>query len=145
MTIIISDNLICTFFSFTIVLFVSLRNSCANESQTVVIYLTTVSTPFAKMVLEKTLSSLLSAVSNGQDVASPIYQLYYEQGDGTKSLSIDGDIATFSSTPQGLAFDDSILDTVHEAWKFINSGSADALEYMVFEDREPGSDDESYE
>ncbi|RFN46870.1 hypothetical protein FIE12Z_8899 [Fusarium flagelliforme] len=82
---------------------------------------------------------------SGQYVASPIYQLYYEQGDGTKSLSIDGNIATFSSTPQGLAFDDSILDTVHEAWEFVNSGSADALEYMVFEDREPGSDDESYE
>ncbi|KAJ4005403.1 Rab proteins geranylgeranyltransferase component A [Fusarium irregulare] len=110
-----------------------------------VIYLTTVCTPSAKMVLEKTLSSLLSAVSNGQDVASPIYQLYYEQGDGTKSLSIAGNIATFSTTPQGLAFDDSILDTVHEAWEFVNSGSADALEYMVFEDREPGSDDESYE
>ncbi|QPC69823.1 hypothetical protein HYE68_000575 [Fusarium pseudograminearum] len=110
-----------------------------------VIYLSAICTPSAKSILDKALSSLLSAVSNGQDVIPLLYKLYYEQGDGTNALSIDGNIATFSSTSQSLAFDDSILDSVHEAWKFVNAGSEDGLEYMKFEDREAASDDEFYE
>jgi hypothetical protein len=84
-------------------------------------------------------------VSNGQDAIPLLYKLYYDQGDGTNALSIDGNIATFSSTSQSLAFDDSILDSVYEAWKFVNAGSEDGLEYMKFEDREAASDDEFYE
>ncbi|PTD04247.1 Rab proteins geranylgeranyltransferase component A [Fusarium culmorum] len=110
-----------------------------------VIYLSTICTPSAKSILDKALSSFLSAISNGQDAIPLLYKLYYEQGDGTNALSIDGNIATFSSTSQSLAFDDSILDSVHEAWKFVNAGSEDGLEYMKFEDREAASDDEFYE
>ncbi|RGP67194.1 hypothetical protein FLONG3_8589 [Fusarium longipes] len=110
-----------------------------------VIYFSTVCTPSARSVLDKALSFLLSAVSNGQDVNPLLYQLYYEQGDGINTLSIDGNIATFSPASQSMAFDDSILDSVHEAWKFVNAGSEDVLEYMTFEDREAGSDDELYE
>ncbi|KAK6710443.1 hypothetical protein SNK05_004909 [Fusarium graminearum] len=110
-----------------------------------IIYLSTICTPSAKSILDKALSSLLSAISNGQDVIPLLYKLYYEQGDGTNALSIDGNIATFSSTSQSLAFDDSILDSVHEAWKFVNAGSEDGLEYMKFENREAASDDEFYE
>jgi hypothetical protein len=144
MTIIISDNLIHTSLSLLFFSYLSM-NSYANEGITDVIYLSTVCTPSARSILDKALSSLLSAVSNGQDVTPLLYQLYYEQGDGTNALSIDGNIATFSSTSQSLAFDDSILDSVYEAWKFVNAGSEDTLEYMTFEDREAGSDDELYE
>ncbi|KAM0556866.1 hypothetical protein ACHAPJ_005539 [Fusarium lateritium] len=111
-----------------------------------VIYLSTICTPSAKSILEKALSSLLAAVLDGQDVASPIYQLYYEQSNGTNSLSIDTGIATFSPTSLGLAFDDSVLDSVHEAWKLVNGDTGDeAVEYMKFEDRESGVDEDLYD
>ncbi|KAF4946846.1 hypothetical protein FGADI_10875 [Fusarium gaditjirri] len=111
-----------------------------------VIYLSTVHTASAKAVLEKALSSLIAAVSNGQDVSSPIYQIYYEQSGGSNSLSVDRDIATFSLPSLVLAFDDSILDSVHEAWKLINADSEGTFaDYMQFEDREGGVDDDPFD
>ncbi|KAL7757896.1 hypothetical protein ACKLNR_012423 [Fusarium oxysporum f. sp. zingiberi] len=111
-----------------------------------VIYLSTVYTTSAKSVLKKALSFLIAAVSNGQDVSSPIYQVYYEQSGGSNSLSIDRDIATFSLPSLGLAFDDSILDSVHEAWKLINADSeGTSADYMQFEDREGGVDDDPFD
>jgi RAB protein geranylgeranyltransferase component A len=111
-----------------------------------VIYLSTVCTSSAKSVLHKALSSLLAAVSNGQDVTAPIYQLYYEQSNGTSTLSVDRNITTFSATPLSLAFDDSILDPVYEAWQLVNDDLKDqAVDYMKFEDRESGIDDDLYD
>ncbi|KAG5795114.1 hypothetical protein H9Q69_005863 [Fusarium xylarioides] len=110
-----------------------------------VIYLSTVHTTPAKSVLKKALSSLIAAVSKGQDASSPIYQVYYEQSGGSNSLSVDRDIATFSLPSLGLAFDDSILDSVHEAWKLITAESEGTpADYMQFEDREGGVDDDPF-
>ncbi|KAF5687417.1 geranylgeranyl transferase [Fusarium denticulatum] len=111
-----------------------------------VIYLSTVYTTSAKSVLNKALSSLIAAVSKSQDVSSPIYQVYYEQSSGSNSLSVDRDIATFSLLSLGLAFDDSILDSVHEAWKLITAESeGTAADYMQFEDREGGVNDDPFD
>ncbi|KAH6956981.1 GDP dissociation inhibitor [Fusarium avenaceum] len=111
-----------------------------------VVYLSTVCTSSAKSDLDKALLSLLTAVSNGQDVTAPIYQLYYEQSNGTNTLSVDRNIATFSATPLSLAFDDSILDPVYEAWQLVNSDLKDQpVDYMKFEDRESGIDDDLYD
>ncbi|KAJ9420530.1 GDP dissociation inhibitor [Fusarium oxysporum] len=97
-----------------------------------VIYLSTVYTTSAKSVLEKALSSLIAAVSNGQDVSSPIYQVYYEQSGGSNSLSVDRDIATFSLR--------------RWAWKLINADSeGTSADYMQFEDREGGVDDDPFD
>ncbi|KAM0356159.1 hypothetical protein ACHAPU_000554 [Fusarium lateritium] len=111
-----------------------------------VVYLSTVHTSSAKSVLNKALSSLLAAVSNGQDVIAPIYQLYYEQSSGTNTLSVDRNVATFLPPPMSLAFDDSILDPVYEAWQLVNADSKDKpVDYMHFEDREGGTEDDLYE
>ncbi|KAM5346763.1 hypothetical protein ACJ41O_009768 [Fusarium nematophilum] len=111
-----------------------------------VIYLSTVHTSAAKSILEKSLSSLLAAVAEGQEVPPVIYQLYYEQSNSTNALSVDGNSATFSSSSAGLAFDDSILDSVQEAWKLVMGEPDDAsVEYMKFEDREGGGDDDIYD
>ncbi|KAF5019297.1 hypothetical protein F66182_8690 [Fusarium sp. NRRL 66182] len=111
-----------------------------------VIYLSTVSTPSAKSVLETALSSLLISVSDGQVVAPPIYQLYYEQSNGTSALNVDTNIATFSPACLSLAFDDSSLDSAQEAWKFVTGDAGDeAVDYMKFEDREGGEDDDFYD
>ncbi|KAF4345988.1 rab geranylgeranyl transferase component A [Fusarium beomiforme] len=111
-----------------------------------VIYLSTVYTPSSKSVLRKTLSSLLATVSNGQDASLPIYQLYYEQSGGANSLTVDRDVATFSPMSLSLAFDDSTLDSVYEAWKLVSAGLEDiSAHYMKFEDREGGEDDELFD
>ncbi|KAF4454802.1 hypothetical protein F53441_2744 [Fusarium austroafricanum] len=111
-----------------------------------VIYFSTVCTSSTRSVLERALSSLLAAVSNGQDVTPPIYQLYYEQNSGSNSLSINRGIATFSPMPLSLAFDDSILESVYEAWKLVTTDSeGTSTDYMNFEDREGGGDDDLYD
>ncbi|KAF5010656.1 hypothetical protein FDECE_3196 [Fusarium decemcellulare] len=110
-----------------------------------VIYLSTVRTSSAKSILEEALSSLLAAVADGQEPSSCIYQLYYEQSNGTNALSMDGKIVSFSSSSSCLAFDDSVLDSVQEAWKLITVGSDEDGQYMKFEDREGGGDDEFYD
>ncbi|KAF5612998.1 rab geranylgeranyl transferase component A [Fusarium subglutinans] len=111
-----------------------------------VIYLSTVYTKSAKSVLKRALSSLIAAVSKGQDESSSIYQVYYEQSGGPQSLGVDRDIATFSLPSLGLAFDDSILESVHEAWKLINAQSeGTSAEYMQFEDREGVVDDDPFD
>lgn len=79
-------------------------------------------------------------------MSSPIYQVYYEQSGGSNSLSVDRDIATFPLPSLGLAFDDSILDSVHEAWKLINAqAEGTSADYMQFEDREGGVDDDPFD
>ncbi|RMJ10193.1 hypothetical protein CDV36_010191 [Fusarium kuroshium] len=111
-----------------------------------VIYLSTVRTWSAKIVLKKALSSLLAAVVDGQEVPPSIYQLYYEQSIGASTLNVDGSVATFSSSLSSLAFDDSLLDSVQQAWEIVTAGSGqDEVEYMKFEDREGGGDDDAYD
>ncbi|RSL52197.1 hypothetical protein CEP53_008179 [Fusarium sp. AF-6] len=111
-----------------------------------VIYLSTVRTSSAKIVLEKALSSLLAAVVDGQEVPPSIYQLYYEQSIGASTLNVDGSVATFSSSLSSHAFDDSLLDSVQQAWEIVTAGSGqDEVEYMKFEDREGGGDDDAYD
>lgn len=111
-----------------------------------VLYLSTVRTSSAKIVLEKALSSLLATVADGQEVPPCIYQLYYEQSVGASSLNVDGSVATFSSCLSSLAFDDSLLDSVQQAWELVTGSSGqDKTEYMRFEDREGGDDDDAYD
>lgn len=111
-----------------------------------VLYLSTVRTSSAKIVLEKALSSLLAVVADGQEVTPCIYQLYYEQSIRASTLKVDGNVATFSSSLSSLAFDDSLLDSVQQAWELTTSGSGqDEAEYMKFEDRERGDDDDAYD
>ncbi|KAF4979374.1 hypothetical protein FZEAL_4415 [Fusarium zealandicum] len=110
-----------------------------------VIYLSTVRTSSAKSILETALSSLLAVVTGSEESLSCLYQLYYEQSNGTNSLSVDGSTATFSSSSSSLAFDDSVLDSVREAWNINTDISGNTDEYMKFEDREAGGDDDVYD
>lgn len=59
---------------------------------------------------------------------------------------MDGNTATFPLPPVDLAFNDSVLDPVQEAWKMVLGGSNEEdAEYMKFEDREGGGDDDAYD
>ncbi|KAF7550668.1 hypothetical protein G7Z17_g5542 [Cylindrodendrum hubeiense] len=114
-----------------------------------VLYLSTVHDASSKSILEKAMSSLVAAVQGGDEASSSppcIYQLYYNQCTGTSSLVDDGNTATFPLPPVDLAFNDSVLDPVQEAWNMVLGGSNDeGAEYMKFEDREGGGDDDAYD
>ncbi|KAM4065321.1 GDP dissociation inhibitor domain-containing protein [Hirsutella rhossiliensis] len=109
------------------------------------IYFSTISTPGSKDLLEAALSSLLAAASADGEQPKCMYQLYFEQRGGTGSFSADERIGTFASLPLDLAFPDSALSSVKEAWNMVNAGDAgDGIEesYMKFEDREGAADED---
>ncbi|KAK5991108.1 Rab proteins geranylgeranyltransferase component A [Cladobotryum mycophilum] len=110
-----------------------------------VIYLSTVSSPNSQDHLGRALSSLLTAAKPGEQTAGPLYQLSYEQtGINGASLSVEENIASFSLPPLDLAFNDSVLGPVKEAWEFIMSDivSEEREDYMAFKDREGAEIDE---
>ncbi|KAH8677170.1 GDP dissociation inhibitor [Ilyonectria robusta] len=113
------------------------------------IYLTTVHDASSKSTLQKALSSLVATVQGGDQASqsSPcIYQLFYNQCRSASSLVVDGNTATFPLPPVDLAFNDSVLDPVQEAWKMVLGGSNEEdVEYMKFEDREGGDEDDAYD
>jgi hypothetical protein len=107
-----------------------------------VLYFTTLSTPSAKDHLQAALSSLLLAVRDGDQTPECLYQLYYQQSRGSTELKIDGKILQLPAPSLTLAFDDSTLQSVRQAWKVAMGPAADEpeTEYMVFPDRE-GADE----
>ncbi|KAI1456768.1 GDP dissociation inhibitor [Annulohypoxylon moriforme] len=116
-----------------------------------VIYCATLTTPQSTERLSKALDALLSAATP-PDAQKPIclYKLSYEQSLSPRepSRTTRGKTSTFAfpSPSLNLAFDDSCLDTVKDAWKVVMGDEGPDDEYMVFEDREGmGDDDEVYE
>ncbi|KAH8885721.1 hypothetical protein GQ53DRAFT_353049 [Thozetella sp. PMI_491] len=107
------------------------------------VYLTTVTRPNAKAVLEAALSSFLAAVAEGSTTDS-LYQLYYEQSTSASARDITSSpgILSLSATPVCLAFDDGILDSVRKTWEVIMGAAVAETEFMVFEDREGADEDD---
>ncbi|POR34181.1 Rab proteins geranylgeranyltransferase component A [Tolypocladium paradoxum] len=108
------------------------------------VYLSTTSSPRSKDLLDAALSSLLTAASRAQEPPKHLYRLHYEQRGGTGSFTVDNKTGTFAFPPPGLAFDDSVLSSVREAWNMVMTrDSVDGdEEYMNFEDREGAADDD---
>ena len=104
-----------------------------------VLYFTTLATPSSKALLQSALDSLLSALPASNEASRCIYQLYYEQSRGSTASQTDGKVLQLPAPALGLAFDDSVLDSVRQAWKLVMGPEAEDLEteYMVFSDREP--------
>lgn len=104
-----------------------------------VVYLSTVCKSQSSAHLEQALSSLLAAVDPGTNAAESLYKLYYEQGTGgSSSLIVDGKTVTFPVPSLDLAFNDAILEPVHDAWTIVTGTQTgdEGVEYMKFEDRE---------
>lgn len=49
----------------------------------------------------------------------------------------DGNVVQLPAPSLSLTFDDSVLETVRQAWKQVIGSEAEDQEYMVFSDREP--------
>lgn len=113
-----------------------------------VLYLSTIRTADSKALLERSLDSLLAALSTDQ-TPKCLYQLYYEQASSQSEPSIEGQVFTFPPPSVSLAFDDSTLEPVHQAWKMAMGAAAEdqEAEYMTFPDREGvgDNDDDMYE
>ncbi|OHE99757.1 rab protein geranylgeranyltransferase component A [Colletotrichum orchidophilum] len=108
-----------------------------------VLYLVTPKTSTSTEALEKALASLLSALGNGDDQPQAIYKVTYEQAGAASSVSADAS-DVLPSLPLDLAFSDTALGPVKEAWtKVVGSAAEDPdIVYMKFEDREGVGDEE---
>lgn len=79
---------------------------------------------------------------NGDDNPKCLYQLFYKQSRGSTAIKTNSKIVQLPAPSLDLAFDDSVLESVHEAWKVAVGPAAEdpETEYMVFADREPADD-----
>lgn len=116
-----------------------------------VIYLTTVAAPLSVQRLEEALDALLAAATaTGGSQPVCLYKLQYEQSLSSRepTSTTRGGVTTFAfpSPSLDLAFDDSCLESVKDAWKVVVRDDTPEDAYMVFEDREGvGDDDEVYD
>ncbi|KAJ6786290.1 hypothetical protein PWT90_00830 [Aphanocladium album] len=101
----------------------------------------------SKGLMETALTSLVTATApEGQATSEVIYKLQYEQrGAKVPSLHVgEDDSVTFGAPVLDLAFRDTMLQPVRQAWeKFTGHTGEDAdAEYLAFEDREGVNDDD---
>lgn len=96
----------------------------------------------SRSLLDRALSSFLDAASSDGEPPKCIWRLHYEQAVGTGSLTVDNNIGTFGMLPPDLAFNDSVLIPVQQAWNMVAGTSEDTEEYMKFDDREGVNDDD---
>ncbi|KAK4200629.1 GDP dissociation inhibitor-domain-containing protein [Triangularia verruculosa] len=110
----------------------------ANQS---VLYFTTISKPASQDLLQEALDSFLAAVA-GDTVPQCLYQLQYKQLRSSAQSQASGSIFDFAPPRPALAFDDSTLQSVHDAWKMVLGDDAIEEEYLTFADREGAMDDD---
>ncbi|KAL2169689.1 hypothetical protein VTG60DRAFT_5742 [Thermothelomyces hinnuleus] len=106
-----------------------------------VLYLTTLATANSKELLERALEAFIH-VAGGAEAPQILFRLQYEQLAGADVTSIEGSVVTFPTPSPSLAFNDSVLEPVREAWTKVIGEAAAEAQYMVFEDREGAVDDD---
>lgn len=97
----------------------------------------------AKERLEAAVTALVS--SQGQEhTLEKLYSLFYVQSATQSQATAKDGIYTMPSSSLDLAFDDSLLDNVEDAWKSTLADGEDSDQFMTFEDREQmnGEDDD---
>ncbi|KAJ4145467.1 hypothetical protein LMH87_004316 [Akanthomyces muscarius] len=113
-----------------------------------IVYLSTISTPSSRALLDTALSSLLQAASGNLEPPEVVFRLQYEQrGARLPSLNADDSIVTFGAPVLDLAFRDDMLQPVRQAWENFTgqTGEQADAEYLVFEDREVVDDDDVFD
>ncbi|KAF6806892.1 rab protein geranylgeranyltransferase component A [Colletotrichum sojae] len=112
-----------------------------------VLYLVTPKTSTSSEALPKALHSLLSALGDGESQPEVVFKVSYEQARASTSPADDASLI-LPSLPFDLAFSDSALEPVRDAWTKVLGPAAEDPEaqYMKFQDRECMNDeDEAYE
>lgn len=146
LTIISSDNLICsTFFNILdrIIFTKDLGNVLTIFCVAAVIYLSTHTTKHAQQILEQSIAPILATIGSNE-TPKCLYQLYYEQSSASSAVQVDGRVFTLPAPYPTLAVSDGILDSVHDSWRAVMGPDAQAHEdgYMKFVDREGMDDDD---
>lgn len=114
----------------------------ANEKFEIgVVYFSTLSSPNSKALLGSALSKLLAAASSSRS-AKCLWRLHYEQTCGAGLFTVEDNIGLFGRFAPDLAFNDSVLVPVQQAWQVVVGPDADNSSYMKFEDREGVQDDD---
>lgn len=107
-----------------------------------VLYLTTHQVAGSQALLQKSLGLFLEAVGD-DSLPECLYQMCYDQRGGEPVQSSPDDLVFNLQSPSpSLAFKDSTLDSVRDAWKVVMGDAAGDAEYMVFADREGAMDDD---
>ncbi|GKT42548.1 RAB6A-GEF complex partner protein 1 [Colletotrichum spaethianum] len=112
-----------------------------------VLYFVTPKTSNSGEALEKALATLLAAIDEDGNHPQAIYQVMYEQAKAA-SLAFSDASHVLPSLPLDLAFSDTALEPVRDAWTKVMGPIADDpdIQYMKFEDREGvGDEDDVYE
>jgi len=91
-----------------------------------------------------------TAIESDSEQPAVLFELYYEQGQAAHSNLASETACAIPSSSLDLAFDDTILDNVEDAWRRVmknvaGDGASTVLEtaYMVFKPREQFDDDEN--
>lgn len=95
----------------------------------------------SQALLDTALAKLITAAPSSPS-AKCLWRLRYEQTCGSGSFSMKDNIGTFGRFAPDVAFNDSVLVPVQEAWQIVAGPDADTSSYMRFEDREGVQDDE---
>ncbi|KAG6023358.1 hypothetical protein E4U41_002045 [Claviceps citrina] len=106
-----------------------------------IVYLSTLSTPTSKALLDTALSQLLAAASGSQP-AKCLWRLHYDQVCGAGSFTVENHMGTFGRFAPDVAFNDSLLGPVQQAWQVVAGPDADPGGYMKFEDREGAQEED---
>ncbi|KAI0546986.1 rab protein geranylgeranyltransferase component A [Xylaria curta] len=113
-----------------------------------VIHLTMKAVPQSYEALDDSLALILQVMETTPDEpdADVLYKLYYEQGTSAREPVVKSQgsatVFEFPSPSVGLAFDDTSLGAIKEAWKIVMNNELSDDEFMKFEDREGMGDDD---
>lgn len=105
-----------------------------------IIYATTRQSSGSRARLEAAISTFLQKAEDGE--AKLLFSVYYEQQRITETSSTEASTYKFPDPSLDLAFDDSMLENVEQAWNMVIGGSEgdeNLPAYMQFDDR-PGMD-----
>ncbi|RFU30636.1 hypothetical protein B7463_g5691, partial [Scytalidium lignicola] len=103
-----------------------------------IIYVTSRYSSSSKARMEAAISTFLQKAGDGD--AKLLYSVYYEQQRVSQTSSVEASTYRFPDPSLDLAFDDSILENVEQAWNMMiggDEGDVDLPPFMQFDDR-PG-------
>ena len=94
-----------------------------------------------QQLLNLAVETLLSLVESGESAPKVLWNMYYEQlGPSEHDLAskerLDGRLFSFPPSSLDLAFDDGVIETVHDAWRFVLGEDAKEEEFLSFPDRD---------
>jgi Rab proteins geranylgeranyltransferase component A len=111
--------------------------NCPNTANVVgVIYASTLcDAPRDRELLSLAVKSLLYQVDSDESETKVLWSMYYEQRVPASEEPKEG-LFSFPPSSFDLAFDDGVVETVRDAWRFVLGYEAKDEDFLCFPDRE---------